>query len=63
MAKLPDLTIDVKAKLNVDRDTAELCLKLLEIYANSNNIDIIAERDPYQIGGDVHFHFERRKDG
>lgn len=61
MAKFEDITVDVKAKLNIDRETAELCLKLVEIYVNSNNIDVIAERDPYQVGNDVHFHFERRK--
>ena len=63
MAKIADLTVDVKAKMNVERDTAELCLKLIEIYCNANNIDIIGEKEPYQIGSDVHFHFERRKDG
>ena len=59
MAKLTDLTVDIKAKLCVDRETAELCLKMVEIYCNANNVQVVAERDPYQVGGDVHFHFQR----
>ena len=61
MAKLTDLTVDINAKLGVDRATAELCLKMVEIFCNANNLNVIAEKDPYQIGGDVHFYFQREE--
>ena len=44
MAKFEDVTIDVKAKLDVDRKTAELCLSLIEIYCNANNLCIREEQ-------------------
>lgn len=59
MAKLTDLTVDINAKLCVDRPTAELCLKMVEIFCNANNTQIVGVKDPYQIGSDVHYHFER----
>lgn len=31
---IPELTIDVKAKVTVDRKTAEACLRLVEMYMN-----------------------------
>ena len=37
MAKgFEDITVDVKAKLSVDRGTAEACLKMVELYINAN---------------------------
>ena len=59
MSKLQELTIDINAKLCVDRNTAELCLKMVEVYCNANNMLVVAEKDPYQVGGDIHFHFQR----
>lgn len=44
MGKLTDITIDVKANLNVDRRTAETCLRLVEIFCNANRIDVIGHR-------------------
>ena len=44
MAKLTDITIDVKANLNVDRRTAETCLRLVEIFCNDNSMRIIGHR-------------------
>jgi hypothetical protein len=59
MAKLQDPTIDINAKLCVDRNTAELCLKMVEIFCNANNMTVIVEKDPYQVGNDIHLHFQR----
>lgn len=44
MAKLTDITIDVKANLNVDRRTAETCLRLVEIFCNAKRIGVIGHR-------------------
>ena len=44
MGKLTDITIDVKASLNVDRRTAETCLRLVEMYCNSSGVTIIPNR-------------------
>ena len=38
-------TIDVKANLNVDRRTAETCLRLVEIYCNQNGVTVIPNRN------------------
>ena len=39
-----ELTIDVKANLNIDRRTAETCLRLVEMYCNSSGVTIIPNR-------------------
>lgn len=44
MAKLTDITINVTANLNVDRRTAETCLRLVENFCNTNGISVIAHR-------------------
>lgn len=36
MAKISSVTVDVNCNLSVSRDTAEACLKLVELYLNSN---------------------------
>jgi hypothetical protein len=60
MSKVTDLTIDVTAKITVDRQTAERCLRILEWYANDNNeLMLMGDRDNE---GKVHFYF-RRADG
>ena len=57
MSKVADLTIDVKAKLTVDRETAEGCLRMLEWYANDHNeLVLMGDRDN---DGKIHFYFER----
>ena len=39
--KASEITIDVNAKLEVSKSTAEACLKLVEIYINNNsNIEV-----------------------
>lgn len=45
MAKISDITVEVKAKLTVDRKTAEACLKMVEMYVNQSKADIVADRD------------------
>ena len=45
MGKLTDITIDVKANLNVDRRTAETCLRLVEIFCNDKRIGVIGHMD------------------
>ena len=45
MAKLTDITVDVKANMNVDRRTAETCLRLVEIFCNTNRIGVIGHLD------------------
>ena len=57
MGKLTDITIDVKANLNVDRRTAETCLKLVEIFCNANGIDVIGHRNEDNC---TTFEFERK---
>ena len=60
MSKVTDLTIDVTAKITVDRQTAERCLRILEWYANDNNeLMLMGDRDNE---GRIHFYF-RRADG
>ena len=57
MSKVTDLTIDVTAKMTVDRQTAERCLRILEWYANDNNeLMLMGDRDNE---GKVHFYFKR----
>lgn len=60
MSKVTDLTIDVTAKITVDRQTAERCLRIIEWYANDNNeLMLMGDRDN---DGKTHFYF-RRADG
>ena len=56
MAKVTeDLTLEVKAKLTVDRATAEACLKMVELYVNSNGVNVMADR----LGnGELKFYYE-----
>ena len=44
MAKAEDLTIEVKAKLTVDKATAEACLKMVELYVNANSVNLMADK-------------------
>lgn len=56
MAKVSeDLTLEVKAKLTVDSATAEACLKMVELYVNSNGVNVMADR----LGnGELKFYYE-----
>ena len=43
--KVDELTIEVKAGINIDRKTAETCLKLVELYVNNTGNVIVAHRE------------------
>lgn len=44
MPKLSDVTVELNARLGVDRRTAETCLRLVETFCNANGVRIIAHR-------------------
>lgn len=54
---LPCIKVDVKVdvKVAIARETAEMCLKIVEMYVNDGNARVIAEREP---NGDVRYHFD-----
>lgn len=43
--KASDVTIEVKARLSVERRTAEACLKMVEMYINETGENIIGTRE------------------
>ena len=55
MAKAEDLTIEVKAKLTVDKATAEACLKMVELYVNANSVNLMADKSE---DGELKFYYE-----
>ena len=56
MAKvLEDVLVEVKAKMTVDRTTAEACLKMVELYVNSNAVKLMADKSE---NGEVQFRYE-----
>ena len=56
MAKIAeDLTFEVKAKFAVDRATAEACLKMVELYVNSNSVNVMVDRLE---NGELKFYYE-----
>ena len=56
MAKVAeDLTFEVKAKLTVDRSTAEACLKMVELYVNNNGANVMVDRLE---NGELKFYYE-----
>ena len=56
MAKVAeDLTLEVKAKLTVDRATAEACLKMVELYVNSNGVNVMVDKLE---NGELKFYYE-----
>ena len=56
MAKIAeDLTFEVKAKLTVDRATAEACLKMVELYVNSNCVNVMVDKLE---SGELKFYYE-----
>ena len=54
MAKLSELTVTINAKLDVDRKTAETCLRLVEAYVNANPVDLICHK---QDNGELEFEY------
>ena len=59
MKKNSELTVTINAKLDVDRKTAETCLRLVEAYVNANGVNIICTQ---QESGELSFAYEE-KDG
>ena len=56
MAKvLENVTVEVKAKMTVDKATAEACLKMVELYVNSNPVNLIGDKSE---NGEVQFYYE-----
>lgn len=52
---LEDVVVEVKAKMTVDRATAEACLKMVELYVNSNAVNLVGDKSE---NGEVQFHYE-----
>ena len=57
MSKPNELTISVSVKTNIDRKTAEACLKIVELYVNQTGLDVIGRTEH---DGTVSFSFEER---
>ena len=56
MAKvLENMVVEVKAKMTVDRATAEACLKMVELYVNSSGVNVMADRLE---NGELKFYYE-----
>ena len=56
MAKaLENVVVEVKAKMTVDRATAEACLKMVELYVNSSGINVMVDRLE---NGELKFYYE-----
>lgn len=56
MAKvLDDVVVEVKAKMTVDRATAEACLKMVELYVNSNGVNVMVDKLE---SGELKFYYE-----
>ena len=56
MAKVLDnVVVEVKAKMTVDRATAEACLKMVELYVNSNGVNVMVDKLE---SGELKFYYE-----
>ena len=53
--KAEELTVEVKAKMAVDKRTAEGCLHLVEMFVNDTGAKIIVDKDE---NGEMRFHYE-----
>lgn len=51
----PGVDITVNLSMNIDKCTAEGCLKIVEMYVNANNARVIADKEP---NGEVRYHYE-----
>ena len=58
LMKANELTVEVKAKMTVDKRTAEGCLHLVEMFVNDTGAQIIADKDA---NGEMRFHYEFAK--
>ena len=52
---IEEAVVEVKASITVAKNTAEACLKLVELYINQNNVELIgnAKED-----GTIEFYFQ-----
>ena len=56
MAKaLENVVVEVKAKMTVDRATAEACLKIVELYVNSSGVNVMVDELE---SGELKFYYE-----
>ena len=55
VAKRLGVDVSVNLSMNIDKSTAEGCLKIVEMYVNANKARVIADREP---NGEVRFHYE-----
>lgn len=55
VAKSLSVDVAVNLNMNIDKSTAEGCLKIVEMYVNTNKSRVIADREP---NGEVRFHYE-----
>lgn len=53
--KAEELTVEVKAKMTVDKRTAEGCLHIVEMFVNDTGAKIIVNKDA---NGEMRFHYE-----
>lgn len=51
----PEVDVTVNLSMNIDQSTAEGCLKIVEMFVNSSNARVVADREP---NGDVRYHYE-----
>lgn len=52
-----ELTVTINAKLDVDRKTAETCLRLVEAYVNANPVHLMCNRNE---NGETEFWYANR---
>lgn len=53
--KAQELTVTVNAKLDVDRKTADVCLRLVEIYLNSHRETVLRVKNADDGGLELSF--------
>ena len=51
----PEVEVTVNLSMNIDKSTAEGCLKIVEMFVNSSNARVVADREP---NGEVRYHYE-----
>lgn len=51
----PEVEVTVNLSMNIDKSTAEGCLKIVEMFVNASNARVVADREP---NGDVRYHYE-----
>lgn len=51
----PEVEVTVNLSMNIDKSTADGCLKIVEMFVNASNARVVADREP---NGDVRYHYE-----